>query len=425
MGDLVKKILISYLVISSLILSSLAIAFAVTNNLRQEFSLRDPNLIESYSYELYQDTELDYLLQQSTNLNFNDSHIMNEIKSIDFSNSFDGGYVTVGSIENQTNHKHGLLQLIEFDDTIIANPEPFVSDIYLNTSLAETEYLNCQSINTSFDSTRQNPTVFALKEITTSNRFEIDILEINAGYFSLNATIAINASIFGSLDQFIVFDVNSDDFFEIYVIGENTTNTDYYLLAEYEYNQTSNEYELSQILEWDANDLEEFKMDYIEEYDTLNFIISGVNSTSIESFVIGISIIKNDTREYVFESTFQMNFGSETFRTYNMKLYHIAESENPGIVLFGVHYIGAFSYPSCVTVSYQSGTFGSPTIKSLDLSPGWSFDGLISDIDLDDSDEIILTTYDLLGLTRSHYSVISSNDSVNNYVPCPIPMPVL
>ncbi len=411
MGDLVKKILISYLVISSLILSSLVIAFAVTNNSRKGFSLNNPGLIESYGYELYQDTELDYLLQKTADLSFNDSHEMNEINSVDFTNSFAGGYITVGSIKNQTEHKHGLLQLIEFDDTIMTDPEPFVSQVYLNTTIAETEYLTCRAINTSFDSSSQNPTVFALKEITNITKtFDIDILEIDVGHFSLNSTLVINSTLFGSLEQFVVFDVNGDGFFEIYIIGENATNTDNYLLVEYEYNLLNEEYELSHILEWNANDLEITAMDYIEESTTLNFIISGVNATLTESFVIGISIPKENSRSFTFQSNFHMNFGSDVFITYNMKLYRSNESANPGIVLFGTHISGADNYPSCVTVSYQSGTFGTPSLESLDVSPGWSFDGLISDIDMDDNDEIILTTYDLLSLSRSEYSIFSSND---------------
>lgn len=410
MGDLVKKILISYLVISSVILSSLVISFAVTDNLRKEFSLSDPNLIESYGYELYQDTELDYLLQKIDDLSFNDSHEINEINSIDYTSNYAGGYITVGSIDNGTDHKHGLLQLIEFDDTIITNPTPFVSDVYLNTSLAETEYMICQTINTSYDSTSQNPTVFALKETTAPNIYDIDILEIEAGHFSLNSTIAIDSLLFNSLEQFVVFDVNNDDFFEIYVIGENATNTDNYLLVEYEYNPISEEYELSHILEWAANDLDVNAMDYIEEYNLLNFIISGVNVTSQESFVIGISMLKNETRAFSFENIFHMNFGSEVFRAYNMKLYQTSESENLAIALFGAHYNVTGSYPSCVTVSYQSGTFGIPSMKSLDVSPGWSLDGLVSDIDKDDNDEIILTTHDLLGFNHSKYYALSNND---------------
>lgn len=411
MGDLVKKILISYLVISSLILSSLVIAFAVTNNSRGRYTMNNPNLVENFGYELFQHTELDYLLQQTADLSFNDSHVMNEIHSVDFNNNFAGGYITVGAIKNQTEHKHGLLQLIEFDDTIITNPEPFVSQVYLNTSVVETEYLTCRAINTSYDSSGQNPTIFALKEITiTSSTFDIDIIEIEVGHFSLNSTLVIDSALFGSLEQFVVFDVNGDGFFEIYVIGENATNTDNYLLVEYEYNLLNEEYELSQILEWNANDLAITAMDYIEESTTLNFIISGVNTTDIETFVIGISIPKENSRSFTFESNFHMNFGSEIFRTYNMKLYRSNESGNLGIVLFGTHISGVDNYPSCVTVSYQSGTFGIPSIESLDVSPGWSMDGLISDIDMDDTDEIILTTYDLLSLSLSEYSVLSSND---------------
>ncbi len=405
-----KKILISYLVISSLLLSSLVIAFAFTNNSRSGYSLNNPDLIESYGYELYQDTELYYILQKTADLDFNDSHVMNEINSVDFTDNFVGGYITVGSFKNQTEHEHGLLQLIEFDDTIITDPVPFVSQVYQNTSVVETEYLTCRAINTSFDSSGQNPTIFALKEVTTTSTFDIDILELEAGHFSLNSTLVIDSALFGSLERFVVFDVNNDSFFEIYVIGENATNTDNYLLAEYEYNLLNEEYELSHILEWDANDLAITAMDYIEESTTLNFIISGVNATFIESFVIGISIPKENSRSFTFESNYHMNFGSEVFRTYNMKLYRTNESGNPGIVLFGTRIIGADNFPSCVTVSYQSGTFGIPSMESLDTTPGWSMDGLISDIDMDDTDEIILTTYDLLSLSRSEYSVLSSND---------------
>ena len=148
----------------------------------------------------------------------------------------------------------------------------------------------------------------------------------------------------------------------------------------------------------------------ITEPTEVHLVLTGMDVPALETFVQIFSINRGVTRSISQRSFTMFNFGSDTFRVYGMKIYNSGTLNSLGVVLFGSMSVGVSdTFPSSIKIQDAINPIAPPDDTILNYNPSWSFDGLIVDIDYDGIDEIVQTTYDLPGLIKSDYVVLTSS----------------
>ncbi|MCK5185092.1 MAG: hypothetical protein KAQ95_12360, partial [Candidatus Heimdallarchaeota archaeon] len=323
---------------------------------------------------------------------------------------FDGGIASIGSIENTTNMKHGVVELFTFTKNLDVISYQNTASYVDTTAYNETNYLTGKAIDNRYDGEIGNPMVALLKEIPLNDTHWIDFLEINSNSLDLNYTYSIPKPHFEEISDFEIIDVDSDGKYELYVLGRNTTNPTNYSLAEYSYNSSAKIYDLTNTYIWNGTNQNLIEMDMIDEAANIYFITAGIDTVSLESFTQVISITRGITRSFSLTGLEYYSFGADTFRVYGMKLYDTGVVNSRGVALFGSYSVGVSdTYPFCLKIVDIVNPIIAPDFTSLNYNPSWSFDGLIVDIDYDGIDEIIQTTYDLVGTIKSDYVVMTSS----------------
>jgi len=405
-----RKKFIAYVIISSVFIASILISAFAVNLSRTGEILSEPEYVEDYSYLIHDNTQYDFNNDKIAKIDFNDSYNFIEVFNLDPAQSFDGGIASIGSIENTTNMKHGVVELFTFTKNLdvisYQNTASYVDTIAYN----ETNYLTGEAIDTRYDGEIGNPMVALLKEIPLNDTHWIDFLEINSNSLDFNYTYAIPKTHFEEIFDFEIIDVNSDGKFELYVLGSNATNPTNYSLAEYSYNSSAKIYDLTNTYLWNGTSQSLIEMNMIAEAANVHFIIAGIETSSLESFTQVISITRGITRSFSLTGLEYYSFGADTFRVYGMKLYDTGAANSRGVALFGSYSVGVSdTYPFCLKIVDIVNSIIPPDFISLSYNPSWSFDGLIVDIDYDGIDEIIQTTYDLAGSIKSDYVVMTSS----------------
>ncbi|TET28415.1 MAG: hypothetical protein E3J70_09590, partial [Candidatus Heimdallarchaeota archaeon] len=404
-----RKKFFTYVIISSvLILSILISAFAVDLSRTGEI-LSNPNYVEDYSFLVYNNTNYDFNNDKIAKFDFNDSYNFIEVINLDPVQSFDGGIASIGSIENATNMKHGVVELFTFTKNLDIISYQNTASYVDTTAYNETNYLTGKAIDNRFDGELGNPLVALLKEIPLNDTHWIDFLEINSNSLDFNYTYAIPKTHFEEIFDFEIIDVENDGKYELYVLGRNATSPTDYSLAEYSYNSSAKIYNLTNTYNWNGTDQNLIEMNMIAEAANVHFIIAGIDVPSLESFTQVTSVNRGITRSFSQTGLEYYSFGADTFRVYGMKLYDTGAANSRGVALFGSYSVGVSdTYPFCLKIEDIVNPLVPPAFISLNYNPSWSFDGMIVDIDYDGIDEIVQTTYDLVGSIKSDYIVMTS-----------------
>lgn len=405
-----RKKFFAYVIISSVLIVSILISALAINLSRTGEILSEPDYVEDYSYLLYDNTQYDFNNDKITKIDFNDSYNFIEVFNLDPAQSFVGGIASIGSIENATNMEHGVVELFTFTKNLDVISYQNIASYVDTTAYNETNYLTGNSIDNRFDGELGNPMVVLLKEIPLNDTHWIDFLEINSNSLDFNYTYSIPKPHFEEISDFEIIDVDSDGKYELFVLGRNTTNPTNYSLAEYSYNSSAKIYNLTNTYIWNGTNQNLIEMNMIAEAANVHFIIAGIDSSSLESFTQVISITRGSTRSFSLTGLEYYSFGADTFRVYGMKLYDTGAANSRGVALFGSYSVGVSdTYPFCLNIVDIVNPIIAPDFISLSYNPSWSFDGLMVDIDYDGIDEIIQTTYDLIGTIKSDYVVMTSS----------------
>ncbi|MFW9922515.1 MAG: hypothetical protein ACFFDW_04405 [Candidatus Thorarchaeota archaeon] len=399
---MMKKIFLSYLVITLTIITGLVVSTIVYDSIRSETYNANAQFVDNLKYTIYEDSMVDINGMQFDSLTLNQSHLIKDYISLEPRDEFQGGFLTAGSIENGTSDKHALLQLIEFDSVDIAS-NVAITDVYLNTTHLETQYISVSAVISSFDGVTDQNLIYSLQYVITDNVYVVDIFSIESAQINYVTNLIISPADYGTVLDIQVFDIDNDNICELYVIGENATHLDYYMMTEFSYNDTSLKYEPTQVFEWNVINQDVLKLATIVDTTMVNFILISINSTETNTIITAISIERNEIRKFALTDTLQLDFSANTFRAYGIKTFSIGTDED--IVLFGTYIQSTNNYPAICLISMDAGTFNEYSVSTLSGTPNWSLDGLIIDMDQDDNDEIILTTYDLSSNTNSLYGV--------------------
>lgn len=405
-----RKKFFAYVIISSVLIVSILISAFSVNLSRTGEILSDPEYVEDYSYLIYDNTQYDFSNDKIAKIDFNASYNFIEVFDLDSAQSFDGGIASIGSIENTTNMRHGVVELFTFTKNLdvisYQNTASYVDTIAYN----ETNYLTGKAIANRYDGELGNPMVALLKEIPLNDTYWIDFLEINSNSLDFNYTYIIPKTHFEEIFDFEIIDVESDGKYELYVLGRNATSPTNYSLAEYSYNSSAKIYDLTNTYIWNGTNQNLIEMNMIAEAANVHFIIAGIDTASLESFTQVTSINRGISRSFSLTRFEYYSFGAGTFIVYGMKLFDTGAANSRGVALFGSYSVGVSdTYPFCLNILDIVNPIIPPDFTSLSYNPSWSFDGLIVDIDYDGIDEIIQTTYDLAGSIKSDYVVMTSS----------------
>ncbi len=404
-----KQQFYGFILISSAIIISVLTSAVVVKMTRNDIVLSEPVKINNFNCLLENFTKFNLNDAEFSSQDFNNSYTMNELVTINTTATYTGSIASLGSIRNGTGHNHGVIQLFTFTDDYYSATS-YDSVVYKDVQSKETNYINGKVIKTSFNNTNTNPMLIAIKEFDSIYRF-IDFFTVTSSSLTLAYSYNISSSVLNETYAFDIFDIDQDNIYELYVIGKNSTDLSQNTVIELTYNSIANDYEISTSFNWDGTDHIVIDVETIAETDDVNFIITGVNVPTVESYLEAITINKGVTRNFVFIDSLTINYGVDDFRVYGMKLYKSKSLANDGIVLFG-SYIYAISgtEPSCITTSFSSGNFGTIQLSIMNQTPSWSLDGQVVDLDLDGQDEIIAISYDLFNVDVSKYTILVGDD---------------
>ncbi|MCG3252976.1 MAG: hypothetical protein KAX09_03940, partial [Candidatus Heimdallarchaeota archaeon] len=346
-----RKKFFAYVIISSVLIISILISAFAVNLSRTGEILSDPEYVEDYSYLIFDNTQYDFSNDKIAKIDFNDSYNFVEVFNLDPAQSFDGGIASIGSIENATNMKHGVVELFTFTKNLDTIDYQNTASYVDTTAYNETNYLTGKAIDNRFDGELGNPMVVLLKEIPLNNTHWIDFLEINSNSLDFNFTYTIPKTHFVEIFDFEIIDVENDGKYELYVLGRNATSLIDYSLAEYSYNSSAKIYNLTNTYNWNGTDQILVEMEMIAEAANVHFIIAGIDVPSLESFTQVTSVNRSITRDFSLTGLEYYSFGADTFRVYGMKLYDTGAANSRGVALFGSYSVGVSdTYPFCLKI---------------------------------------------------------------------------
>jgi len=314
-----KKGLITFLTISLLLITSTSIATISNYFVRQKITMNSLNYIETNDYVLIDNSEVsfsinEYLAQRM----FNQSLVFEDYISLAPINDFNGGFLTIGAIKNATLDSHGLLQYLFVNQAFIT-PQVEIQDFFTNETILESEYLSARNIISSFDGSTNHSIIFALKHIITSNEFMLDVFTVDSLELNYLSTINLPSGVYSNVKDFCTMDVDNDKIAELYIIGENASDSTKHIITEYTYNQTLLKYENSTSLDWLTINQNELHLETLEQESEIVFVISSINKTEVNTILTSITLNRFGSRSFTFKKTIQLDFGSNIFRVYGLK----------------------------------------------------------------------------------------------------------
>lgn len=409
-----KKVFISYVLFSSIVLVGLSGGIIGLTIAHRDIQLSNPETIHTPSNELLDASSFSALAQPHTPIQFSSDIRFTKVLSVESSDIFDGGVVVIGSIKNNTAHKNGLLQIYScsMNQTLGINSE-VMFEYQDKSELLESEYFSVAIINGNLTGADNVITIIALEELG-ENQFEIDIFSLSQNSLEFLFSYELPSQVILFPSQINLLDSNQDNLREIYVLGKNETT---HSLICFNYNTTSTTFYYQQSINWSASQKELINMKVIQKTELVEFIITGIDSSAgVKTFLKRVSLIPGSHQfNYSLETfNYPITLTEGSFRAYSMELSQISGSNDYQIVIFGAYFQGSSMFPACVFVSYSSDTFHYDDLAiNEEKAMSWSSTGLITDIDLDGSEEILLTSYDPLESdTSSLCTIIHSNSNL-------------
>ncbi|MHA1356025.1 MAG: hypothetical protein ACTSR1_12710 [Candidatus Heimdallarchaeota archaeon] len=196
-------------------------------------------------------------------------------------------------------------------------------------------------------------------------------------------------------------DINNDDVNEVYILGINGTDSTKFVILEFSYNLSTGSFYLSNSLSWSNPDHVIIDITSYIDNDYMRFIIAGIDTSSLETYVQTLSLFMGEIRDFTVTSPTTYTFGSDRFRVYDVNIIRNLDSSIPGIALTGSYIVGGtINSIGCLTTRFVSGAFTPADLLVL----------------IDQNDEIIQTSYDLIGDATSNYTILTSDtlEEVNN-----------
>ncbi len=403
LGKNMKKALIGFtIIIIGILLSCLAIAFTISSSQEPNVIIPDKHVLPTSTHLINNDSTFSLLDTSYSTEIVNRESKFNKLIPIIPSDGGEGGLIAIGFGKNATGMKKGLIHLYnvsQVQDQVITA----LIEEYSDSGLLSSEYISGTLINGSLNEASTDPMIVALRK-SNETIFEVDFFSISlVNGISLNSSFTIPATIVLAPVGIKVLDVDNDNIQELYIMGENNSLC---ILAEFKYNSTNNSYYYSHSLSWSALQSSGcIDFTTFETASSVDFIITGLNSSTGQflSYTIAITLNRDTIRQFNITSISEITYPApDYFRVFSMKQLRSQNPEYHKLVLFGVKF-GEMN-PGCVVLNYTDGKFGDYEIfVKEEILNHWSLDGIIFDLDLDESEEIILTSYNAVvtGLNSS------------------------
>ncbi|HUT80497.1 MAG TPA: hypothetical protein VMZ29_04770 [Candidatus Bathyarchaeia archaeon] len=404
-----KKEFRSFIIISTIILASILIAALSLKAVRNGETITEASLVKDQSFTLVDNSHYDFTTSNFGTVDYNNSIIVKDTLTINGLAGMEEVLATLGSVKNATNNPHGFIELYSFE-RISGNIQSSIYSTFVDSLISsDSEYLCGQISDKSLDGTKDQFLIVLLKTIDTTY-FALDFLEYSLNGLILNYSLTISSDILESVKDFEIFDIDGDNKAELYLFGTNKTDTEM-VLVELTYNTIQKNYTITNTFAWGNSNNQFIDLLQFTEDDIIYFIIAGIKtSPTLKSYTLSIGLEKATIRDFILYSNSSFSFGSDIFRVYNMKPYSIKGEAINKVALFGtIIDNGMENYPYCLIISYNDGLVAGTMGIRVEQTPDWSVDGLIIDINLDNTSEIIITTYDFTTLSLSDYGIYSNS----------------
>ncbi|MBD3190093.1 MAG: hypothetical protein GF308_05595 [Candidatus Heimdallarchaeota archaeon] len=407
-----KKAFISYILLTSIVLVGLTSATIGMTITHRDTQLTNPEKIHEPSNILLDATSFKVAEKALTQLQLSNDIRLTKIQALDFSNFFTDTIVAVGSIKNSTNHKNGLIQIYScsINQTLGINSE-VLFEYQDESEQLESDYFSVSAITGNLTGSGNLITIIALEEIGES-QFEIDIFSLSQNSLEIIMSYELPSQYLSLPYQITTLDSNQDGLRELYLLGKNETT---HSLLCFNFNTTSSTFYYEDSISWSASQKELITMKVIQTTELIEFIITGVDSSSgLKTYLKRVALMPSSHEFNYTQATFNfpITLPEGSFRVYSMELSHDSGSNTHKIVLFGAYFYGSSMFPASIVVSYSSDNFNySDIVINEEKAMSWSASGLIADIDLDGTEEILVTSYDPLESEASSLGTITHSNS--------------
>jgi hypothetical protein len=417
-----KKVVTIYAIISTILISGTFLPAVSLSIARNDIHYKNITNYKQYNEILYDNTELDFQSTLVALENYNSSVVLRKVQAITNSTNHPGGLVTIGSIKNATNDEHAMLACYTFTKFANGSVLPINIGSYRDqNTVNETNYLQIVTTETNFDSSVDKSAIYALKSINQSV-YAIDVFFADASNLTFNTSLEISSERITEVTGFTILDIDNDDTYECYVIGHNGTDPARdFCIVEYQYNQSNNSIFYSDSFSWSVDDnFEIATINTIREdiSGQTYFLVGYINSTTtIESYLQTISLENDVIRDFTAEGEpYKINIPNGNFRLYNCKLLSLQAVANPELVLFGQYFdLSVTSLPVCIKLNFASGSISNQRtyIKDVSFDGMISFDGIIIDLDLDHTEDIVMSSFDILGVITTRLQVLAETPDLS------------
>jgi hypothetical protein len=404
-----RKFLV-FVICSTFLLGSLLIAYGVHSKIRSNNWITTPEELTDYRYIQSNQTQLNFLEQSITSETFSQEVYISNILSVPSSTSSDSvsdnwssGIIAYGYSLNATNQKQAYLRYFTGQSSSEENKFQIGHQDYFHTSTSETSFL-LSKMGSTYTEANNHSFLYCLRNDLTLDSYFIDIFSFNGSNISLTSSESLSLSRFTNISNFLLADVNADGITEIFILGINSTISSNLIFAEYSFNETSSTFQKQQNITISATDFEFVDIEKISYPHETVFTLTGINTSSLKTELRTITREHQDSGFLVMHQPFQVESSSMSFRAYSTKLFENELFSQPGVLLVGNLFSSSETYAACLSYQYSSdGNYELLEEYSVEDSPTWAIDCLVVDLDFDNTDELLLSSYDIVEHGYSWY----------------------